>query len=46
MSDTIRERHRGVIMSGSDGIDGPKAFYIEIEAPRMEPFSSIAEGYL
>jgi quinol monooxygenase YgiN len=32
MSDTIRERHRGVIMTGSDGVDGPKAFYIEIEA--------------
>jgi quinol monooxygenase YgiN len=33
MSDTIRERHRGVIMTGSDGVDGPKAFFIEIEAP-------------
>jgi len=32
MSDTIRERHRGVIMTGSDGVDGPKAFFIEIEA--------------
>ncbi len=32
MSDTIRERHRGVIMTGSDGADGPKAFFIEIEA--------------
>ena len=32
MSDTIRERHRGVIMTGNDGVDGPKAFFIEIEA--------------
>jgi quinol monooxygenase YgiN len=32
MSDTIPERHRGVIMTGSDGADGPKAFFIEIEA--------------
>ncbi len=24
--------HRGVVMTGSDGADGPKAFYIEIEA--------------
>lgn len=24
--------HRGVIMTGDDGMDGPKAFYIEIEA--------------
>ena len=32
MSDTIRERHRGVIMPGNDGVDGPKAFFIEIEA--------------
>jgi quinol monooxygenase YgiN len=32
MSDTIRERHRGVIMTGTDGVDGPKAFFIEIEA--------------
>jgi quinol monooxygenase YgiN len=32
MSDTIRGRHRGVIMTGTDGVDGPKAFFIEIEA--------------
>jgi quinol monooxygenase YgiN len=32
MSDTIRERHRGVIMTGNDGAEGPKASYIEIEA--------------
>lgn len=24
--------HRGVVMTGADGADGPKAFYIEIEA--------------
>ena len=24
--------HRGVVMTGSDGEDGPKAFYIRIEA--------------
>jgi len=24
--------HRGVVMTGNDGVDGPKAFYIEIEA--------------
>jgi quinol monooxygenase YgiN len=32
MSDMIGERHRGVIMTGSDGVEGPKAFFIEIEA--------------
>jgi hypothetical protein len=25
-------RHRGVLMTGSDGEDGPKAFYIHVEA--------------
>ncbi len=33
MEKTTGERHhRGVVMTGSDGADGPKAFYIEIEA--------------
>ena len=27
-----RHLHRGVVMTGNDGEDGPKAFYIEIEA--------------
>jgi hypothetical protein len=31
--DRIFERpHAGVVMTGSDGLDGPKAFYILIEA--------------
>ena len=31
--DRIDERpHAGVVMTGSDGLDGPKAFYILIEA--------------
>lgn len=27
-----QQPHRGVVMTGSDGQDGPKAFYIHIEA--------------
>lgn len=34
MMDTLDENfaHRGVVMTGEDGADGPKAFYILIEA--------------
>ena len=33
----VAERHRGVVMTGEDGADGPKAFYILIEGrPGME----------
>jgi len=30
--DDLQERHRGVVITGEDGVDGPKAFYILIQA--------------
>ena len=37
MTETDNERHEGVRVTGEDGTDGPKAFYISIEArPGME----------
>ena len=32
MTTSVSARHEGVVMTGSDGEDGPKAFYILIEA--------------
>ncbi|MBO1756731.1 putative quinol monooxygenase [Allobranchiibius sp. CTAmp26] len=41
-------RHRGVLMTGSDGADGPKAFYIHIEAKpdRIEQVESMLADIL
>lgn len=32
--DGAQRPHRGVVMTGNDGLEGPKAFYIDIEARR------------